>query len=65
MKLFGIHKTWKISICVRNESVMIELLELSERNLKEVIKNKKEDRNTFETGKIENLSKEIQSIMKY
>lgn len=65
MKLFGIHKTWKISTCVRNESVMIELLELSERNLKEVIKNKKEDRNTFETGKIENLSKEIQSIMKY
>lgn len=32
---------WKISTCLGNESVMIELLELSERNLKEVIKIRK------------------------
>lgn len=32
---------WKISTCLGNESVMIELLELSERNLKEVVKIRK------------------------
>ena len=41
MKLLHIRKTWKISTCVGNESVMIDLLELSERNLKEVIKIRK------------------------
>ena len=40
---------------------MIDLLELLERSYK----NKKGERNTFETGKTENLSKEIQNIMKY
>ena len=38
MKLFGIHNTWKISTCIGKESEMTELLELSDRNLKAVIK---------------------------
>lgn len=38
MKLFGIHNAWKISTCTGKDSEMIELLELSDRNLKGVIK---------------------------
>lgn len=64
MKLFGIHKTWKISTCVGNESLMIELLELSERNLKEIIKIRKKTETPLKLER-ENLSKEIQNIMKY
>lgn len=47
---------------------MIELFELSNRNLKAVTKNsptRKSDRNILETsGKTENLSKEIEDIKK-
>lgn len=43
---------------------MIELLELSERNLKEIIKIRKKTETPLKLER-ENLSKEIQNIMKY